>query len=220
METRLEQAFTPAEIEDCSFRIIDSEIPEPRRYAGLLWQIARRCIHAMGDTAIVSSLELHEQALYSGLEAMRKGKEIFTDTRMLAAGLVERRMKPLGIKVVPLMELPDLEKQALERGTTRSAAAIQLVASRLNGKIIAIGNAPTALLSLLNELENFKKRKMNVKPALVIGMPVGFVNAAQSKEMLAKSEWPHFTLQGRKGGSAVAAACINAMAEMILKDQT
>ena len=219
MRIKLDPASNPYEIEERSFAIIESEIPEPRPYAGLLWQIARRCIHAMGDTSILPNLVLQEKALDGGMLAMRKAGEIYTDTRMLAAGLVQRRMQPLGIRVFPLMELPGLDELAARDGITRSAAAIRLVVPRLDGKIIAIGNAPTALLTLMNELKKVAAEGQKINPALVIGMPVGFVNAEQSKELLLESGLPHFTLKGRRGGSAVAAACINAMAEQALRER-
>lgn len=210
----LDPAAKPDEIERKSFAIIDIEIPEPRPYAGTLWEVARRCIHALGDTAIINDLKFDEESLNSGLRALRSGCRIYTDTRMLAAGLVKRRMDPLGITPVALMDLPDTGEISKKEGITRSRAGIRMIAPNLEGSIVAIGNAPTALLALLEELE------INPgKPALIIGMPVGFVNAAQSKALLAQSRWPHFTLFGRKGGSAIAAACVNAMAEIVLKER-
>lgn len=109
------------------------------------------------------------------------------------------------------MGLPGLEKAAREKGITRARAGMEAVAHELAGQIMVIGNAPTALLSLLKILEQGA-----APPALIVGMPVGFVNAAQSKELLLHSPWPHFTLLGRKGGSAVAAACVNALADLAL----
>lgn len=208
---QLEAASTPADIEKRSFEIIEAEIPEPRRFEGALWQVARRCIHAMGDIAILPQLCLDMNALEAGLAAMRAGCAIYTDTAMLAAGLVARRMEPLGIEVKPLMTIEGIGELAKSRGITRARAGVELVGDRLAGNIMAIGNAPTALLALLELLA-----KGAPAPALIIGMPVGFVNAAQSKALLAKSPWPHFTLLGRKGGSPVAAACLNAMADLLL----
>lgn len=208
---KLENAKTPQEIESRSFAIIDTELPEPRPFQGKLWQVARRCIHAMGDVTIVDNLRLSQSALANGIAAMRRHCVIYTDTVMLAAGLVSRRMEPLGISVQPLMALPDLAQIAIKKGITRAQAGVELIASHMEDQIIAIGNAPTALLALLAELDNGAPA-----PALIVGMPVGFVNASQSKELLHASSWPHFTLLGRKGGSAVAAACINALAEIAL----
>ena len=207
----LDPASTPQEIEARSFAIIDAEIPEPRAFSGGLWEVARRCVHTLGDTEIVADLRLSRDGLAAGVAALRRGCTVYTDTRMAAAGLPLRRLTPLGVTVTPLMGLPGLEEISRSRGVTRSRAGIAMIAGRLSGQIMVIGNAPTALLALLDALEQGAPA-----PALIVGMPVGFVNAAQSKELLRQSPWPHFTLLGRKGGSAVAAACVNALAELAL----
>ncbi len=207
----LDPASTPQEIEARSFAIIDAEIPEPRAFSGGLWEVARRCVHTLGDTEIVADLRLSRDGLAAGVAALRRGCTVYTDTRMAAAGLPLRRLTPLGVTVTPLMGLPGLEEISRRRGVTRSRAGIDMIADRLAGQIMVIGNAPTALLALLEALNQGAPA-----PALVVGMPVGFVNAAQSKELLRQSPWPHFTLLGRKGGSAVAAACVNALAELAL----
>ncbi|EFL86984.1 hypothetical protein HMPREF1022_02498 [Desulfovibrio sp. 6_1_46AFAA] len=207
----LDPACTPQEIEARSFAIIDAEIPEPRPFSGGLWEVARRCVHTLGDTEIVADLRLSRDGLAAGVAALRRGCTVYTDTRMAAAGLPLRRLTPLGVTVTPLMGLPGLEEISRRRGVTRSRAGIDMIADRLAGQIMVIGNAPTALLALLEALSQGAPA-----PALVVGMPVGFVNAAQSKELLRQSPWPHFTLLGRKGGSAVAAACVNALAELAL----
>lgn len=207
----LDPASTPQEIEARSFAIIDAEIPEPRAFSGGLWEVARRCVHTLGDTEIVADLRLSRDGLAAGVAALRRGCTVYTDTRMAAAGLPLRRLTPLGVTVTPLMGLPGLEEISRSLGVTRSRAGIAMIAGRLSGQIMVIGNAPTALLALLEALEQGAPA-----PALIVGMPVGFVNAAQSKELLRQSPWPHFTLLGRKGGSAVAAACVNALAELAL----
>ena len=207
----LDPASTPQEIEARSFAIIDAEIPEPRAFSGGLWEVARRCVHTLGDTEIVADLRLSRDGLAAGVAALRRGCTVYTDTRMAAAGLPLRRLTPLGVTVTPLMGLPGLEEISRSRGVTRSRAGIAMIAGRLSGQIMVIGNAPTALLALLEALEQGAPA-----PALIVGMPVGFVNAAKSKELLRQSPWPHFTLLGRKGGSAVAAACVNALAELAL----
>ena len=207
----LDPACTPQEIEARSFAIIDAEIPEPRPFSGGLWEVARRCVHTLGDTEIVADLRLSRDGLAAGVAALRRGCTVYTDTRMAAAGLPLRRLTPLGVTVMPLMGLPGLEEISRRRGVTRSRAGIDMIADRLAGQIMVISNAPTALLALLEALSQGAPA-----PALVVGMPVGFVNAAQSKELLRQSPWPNFTLLGRKGGSAVAAACVNALAELAL----
>ncbi len=207
----LDPAATPDAIEKRSFEIIEAELPEPRPFQGALWQVARRCIHALGDTSILPDLRLSETGLAQGLAAMRKGCAIYADTAMLASGLVSRRIQPLGITVTPLMRLPGLAEIAAREGITRARAGIGQIARNMGGQIVAIGNAPTALLALLEELAGGAP-----PPALSVGMPVGFVNAAQSKALLNATAWPHFTLLGRKGGSAAAAACVNALADLAL----
>ena len=216
MPVNHDPAATPEAIEGRSFAIIDAELPEPRPFAGPLWEVARRCIHALGDTAILPDLRLSATALERGVAALRAGKPVFTDTRMAAAGLPARRMDRLGVPVLPLMGLAGVGEAARAQGVTRAAAGIRMIADRLAGAIVLIGNAPTALLTLLEELDG---RPQEAGPALIVGMPVGFVNAAQSKELLAASPWPHFTLLGRKGGSAAAAATLNALAELALRER-
>lgn len=213
-ELALDPAHTPAAIEARSFAVIDAEIPEPRPFSGPLWQVARRCIHTLGDTEILPDLRLSAQGLRNGVAALLRGCTVFTDTRMAAAGLPLRRLTPLGVRVMPIMSLPGLEALARTRDTTRTRAGLELLAPRMGGQIVAIGNAPTALLGLLDALAAGAPA-----PALIVGMPVGFVNAAQSKALLHQSPWPHFTLLGRKGGSALAAACVNALAEIALKEK-
>lgn len=209
----LDPAASPQDIEQRSFAIIDHELPEPRPFSGPLWQVARRCIHTLGDTDILKDLRLSTEGLDAGLAALRRGCVVYTDTRMAACGLPLRRLTPLNVTVEPLMALPGLEETARARNITRARAGIEAVAAKAGGQIMVIGNAPTALLALLEALD-----KGAVPPALIVGMPVGFVNAAQSKALLHQSPWPHFTLLGRKGGSAVAAACINALADLALAD--
>lgn len=214
MKIDFDTAATPDEIERRSFEIIDSEVGLPRKYAGHLWEVARRCIHAAGDVSIIDDLELEERGLERGLQALANSCKIFTDTRMLAAGLVPRRMDALGVQVIPLMAIDGLSEKARETHTTRCRAGIKQIAPQLAGNIVAIGNAPTALIGLLEELEEIEDPMLG--PALIVGMPVGFVNAAQSKQWLLQSVWPKFTLTGRRGGSALAAAAINALANIAL----
>lgn len=212
----LDAADRPGEIEARSLEIIDAEAGNISPYRGRLWEVARRCIHALGDVDIIHDLCLNEAALASGLAALKRGCAIYTDTRMLAAGLVDRRMLPLAAKVFPLMALPGLGEMARKAGSTRARCGMKMIAARAAGQIVAIGNAPTALLGLLDELEG---KSLAEGPALIVGMPVGFVNARQSKELLARSSWPNFILKGRKGGSAAAAACINALADIALREK-
>lgn len=210
----LDSACTPQDIENRSFAIIDQELPPPRPFEGPLWQVARRCIHTLGDTDILGDLRLSAEGLEAGVAALSRGCTVYTDTRMAAAGLPMRRLTPLGVTVTPIMALPGLDELARAKKTTRSRAGLESLAGQMSGHIMVIGNAPTALLGLLDVLDQGAP-----PPALIVGMPVGFVNAAQSKELLRRSPWPHFTLLGRKGGSAVAAACVNALADLALEQR-
>lgn len=203
----LDPASTPESIEARSFALIDAEIPEPRPFVGSAWQVARRLIHTTGDTAILPDLRLSEAAVSAGIAALRRGCTVFTDTEMARCGMTPRRLDPLGARVESLMALPGLAERAKNAGVTRARAGMAAIVPRLPGNIVAVGNAPTALLALLELLDGGEQ-----PPALIIGMPVGFVNAAESKTLLHASPYPHLTLLGRKGGSPLAAATVNALA--------
>lgn len=198
--------LSPADIEAQSFAIIDAEIPEPRLFSGPAWEIARRLIHTSGDPTLLDHLFLPAAAINAGVAALRAGAPIFTDTRMAHAGIPTRRLDPLGCCATCLLELSGVPEYAQTAQITRSRAAMLLAAPLLPGAVIAIGNAPTALLTLLEILDQGAD-----PPALIIGMPVGFVSAAESKGLLARGPYPSLALLGRKGGSSLAAACVNAL---------
>lgn len=204
---QLDPAFTPQGIEDRSFAIIDAEVPEPRPYSGRLWHIARRMAHTVGDVDIVHQAALNDTAVDAGLAALRRGCTIYTDTEMARCGMVSRRLAPLGVSTRCLLAEPGVAEYAALHGCTRSRAGIMIAKSNLANNIIAIGNAPTALLTLLELLDTGTEA-----PALIIGMPVGFVNAAESKAMLCRSSYAHLSLRGRKGGSTLVASVVNALA--------
>ncbi len=208
-------AYAPEDIERESLRIIDSEVPEPRPFAGDEWEVARRLVHTTADFELLKHLRFTPDATASGVAVLRRGGEIFTDTAMAAAGIPARRLAPLGCRVACLLNLPRVAEAAREQGITRSLAAVEIAGARLHGGIVAIGNAPTALLGLLRLLE----KDASIRPALVIGMPVGFVNALEAKELLLNYDIPSITIEGRKGGSPLAAATVNALAELALRDR-
>lgn len=205
--TLLDPAATPDAIEQRSFAIIDAEIPEPRPFEGDLWQIARRLIHTSGDPEIVSHLSLSKAAAQAGIAALRNGCVIYTDTEMARCGMTARHLATLPVSTRCILSQPGLAEQAAALKCTRSRAGILQIAPLWAGAIVAIGNAPTALLAVLECLDAGA-----APPALIIGMPVGFVNAAESKALLARSPYPQLSLQGRKGGSNLAAATVNALA--------
>ncbi len=204
---KLDPSSRPQDIEARSFAIIDAEIPEPRIYTGALWSVARRMVHTTGDVNLVHDIVLHEGAVNAGIAAMRKGCIIFTDTEMARCGMVSRRLNPLNVETKCILNNKDAEILAKEQGCTRSRAGILHIAEKLSGNIVAIGNAPTALLALLEVLDAGV-----APPALIIGMPVGFVNAAESKELLMQSSYDYLSLRGRKGGSPLVASVVNALA--------
>lgn len=200
------------DIEQESMRIIDSEVPPPRPFDDAQWPVVRRMIHASADFELLDLVRFHPQAVAAGLEALGRGCPVITDTRMVQAGLSSRLYAPLGCAVHCLISDPETLERSRLTGTTRAAAAVDVAARRFSKALWVVGNAPTALLRIL-ELVSAQA----VIPALVVGMPVGFVQAAESKQALLESEQiPFILVQGRKGGSALAAAALNALAEKAL----
>ncbi len=176
-----------------------------------LAEVAVRMIHACGMTDIVDDLAASPQAVEVGKAALKTGATILCDSQMVAHGIT-RSFLPAANPVITLRE-PQVPEIAQRIGNTRSAAALELWTPHLNGSIVVIGNAPTALFYLLELLD----RGMT-KPALILGFPVGFVGAAESKAALATDSRgvPMITLHGRRGGSAIAAAAVNALAKLAI----
>lgn len=204
------QQIKPLEIEAESFRIIEREFAEatgravsdfsPEEFA-----VIRRVIHATGDFGFAASLRFHEQAIAAGIAAIRAGKSVLTDVNMAAAGISRSLLGKFGGKVICRVGEPEVAAMAASQGLTRSEAALGLAGGD-NVGIVAIGNAPTALLAVM---ELVKAGRIN--PDLIVGVPVGFVNAAESKELLFQKDYPFITALGRKGGSPVAVAIVNAL---------
>ena len=170
-------------------------------------RVAVRVIHACGMVEVTRDLAFHPGFTRAARAALVAGKPIFCDATMVAQGVTRARL-PAGNEVVCTLGAPDIAAHARRIGNTRSAAALDLWGDRLEGAVVAIGNAPTALFRLLELMEAGGPR-----PAAVIGVPVGFVGAAESKEALAASGLvPYLIVRGRKGGSAMAAAAVNALA--------
>jgi precorrin-8X/cobalt-precorrin-8 methylmutase len=206
------QPRLPQEIEVESFRRIDALVGAHDFPPGV-WPVVRRMIHTTGDVDFHQSVKVHPQAITAGVEALRRGCALGTDTRMLLAGISTGRLGRLGVEPFCILDDPEVAGDAARQKTTRTAAGLERALPRLAGGIVAIGNAPTALLRLLELLEAGAPA-----PALVVGIPVGFVNAAESKEALSRQHCPFITVLGPKGGSAVAAAVINALAIMALEE--
>ena len=170
--------------------------------------VAVRLIHACGMTDIVSDLAYSEDVVKIGRAALKNGAKILCDAQMVANGVTRKRL-PANNPVICTLNEPEVAELAQQIGNTRSAAAIELWRSHMEGSIIAIGNAPTALFRLLELLDQGLP-----KPAVILGFPVGFVGAIESKAALAENSRgvPFLTIHGRRGGSAMAAAALNALA--------
>lgn len=197
----------PAEIEVKSFQIIDQLVPGhllPFDAGGQA--VAKRMIHAAGDPDIAAHIRIPDGSAAAGVAALRRGCPVFTDVRMISVGINGTMAAQLGNEIVCMMDDPRVPARAKAEQTTRAIAAVRLYADRLDGAIVAIGNAPTALLALLDLVDAGACR-----PALIVGTPVGFVNAAESKDELILRDVPYVTLLGYRGGSAVAVAALNAL---------
>lgn len=175
-------------------------------------QVAVRMIHAAGQTDLAQDIEMSAGAVTAAREALRRGAPILCDVNMVASGVTRTRL-PKDNEVVCLLKDPRVPELAKKLGTTRTAAAVELWEDRLDGAVVAIGNAPTALFHLLNWLEEDPTRP---RPAVILGIPVGFVGAAESKQACAdvaeKLGTEFITVHGRRGGSAITCAAINALA--------
>jgi len=205
----------PEEIESRSLAIIDTEVPVPRPFAGEEWAVARRMIHTTADFDLLTRIRFHPAAVRVGKEALLAGADIVTDTQMALAGIPARRLEPMGCTVRCLMSDVRVAKRAKIEGVTRAWAAVDEVMAHGGADIFVIGNAPTALYRLLDWMDRGAR-----PPKLIIGMPVGFVNAAEAKDMLmAQDVIPYITIAGRKGGSSLAASVINALLKLTREDR-
>lgn len=208
MKTELEQVL-PEEIEKRSFEIISEELGD-RKLEEKYAPIIKRVIHTTADFDYADNLVFSEGVLEQALSALRSGACIVTDTQMAKAGINKKALAKLGVEIYNFIADEDVAKLAKENGTTRSVACIDKAAMLGKPVIFVIGNAPTALVRIY---ELVQERKLN--PELIIGTPVGFVNVVQSKEMVMELNVPYIIVKGRKGGSNVAAAIVNALLYMI-----
>jgi len=203
----------PHEIEALSFQIIDNEAG-PHDYSDREWEVVRRMIHTSADFEFKNSVRFHRRAIDAGLAAIRSGCALFTDTNMARVGIRQMEIRRFGMETNCLIADGEVAKIAQRDGITRAQASVDVVVPRLEGCIYAVGNAPTALLRLIEIIKAGK-----ASPALVIGLPVGFVNAAESKEALMELDTPYISNVGRKGGSNLAAAVVNALLKMAVKGE-
>ncbi len=195
----------PIDIETESFRIIDREAG-PHDFTSTQWPIVRRMIHTSADFDYLRTVRFHPQAVAAGLDALRAGKPILTDTNMARTGIRKQDARHFGVAVICHMDDSAVHAAACRSGTTRAEAAVDAALAEMTDGIYVIGNAPTALLRLIEQV-----RAGRARPALIVGLPVGFVNAAESKAALAELNHPFITNAGRKGGSNVAVAVVNAL---------
>ena len=197
----------PTEIEKRSFEIITEELEQegivlPEIQA----PITKRCIHTSADFDYAKNLVYSEHAVEKALEAIRGGASIVTDTQMGRSGINKKRLEQYGGQVYCFMSDEDVAEMAKKNGTTRAVASMDKAAALGREAIFAVGNAPTALIRLYELIKEGK-----LKPALIIGAPVGFVNVVESKELIMEAGVPFIVPKGRKGGSNIAATICNAM---------
>jgi precorrin-8X/cobalt-precorrin-8 methylmutase len=202
----------PAEIERRSLAIIENRLRdrfarEPER------SVACRILYAAGDPDLATSLHISPTAVTAGVEAMQQGAAIVADVRMVVAGIDQTRATELGCAINCAIDDPAVAQRARSDNTTRAAESLRELAPILNDGVAVIGNAPTALLSLLDLVDAGA-----VRPRLIIGMPVGLVAAAEAKAELIKRDVPCITIEGTRGGSALAAAALNAILRLALPD--
>ena len=201
----------PADIEKRSFAIITEELGG-RTFPEGVAEVVKRVIHTSADFDYADNLCFSPDAVEQAKAALEAGATIVTDTNMALAGISKGTLAKLGGKAVCLMADEDVAREAKERGVTRATVSMEH-AAKLDGPLIfAIGNAPTALIRLHELIEEGA-----VSPALVIGVPVGFVNVVESKELFIGGETPYIIARGRKGGSNVAAAIVNALLYQIVR---
>lgn len=196
----------PTEIEEKSMKIIRPYVENFFKTEAEI-KVASRIIHAAGDVDYAKIIHIHPEAIEAAKNALKNGKNIYTDVEMVRTGINKKKLADFGGKVFCKIADTDVANNAKKFNITRSMAAMREFGKDLNGSIVAIGNAPTALFEVLRLIE-----EENILPAVIIGIPVGFVGAAESKAALMKNEKvPFITVEGTKGGSPIAVAAFNAI---------
>ncbi|HIQ96504.1 MAG TPA: precorrin-8X methylmutase [Candidatus Limivivens merdigallinarum] len=212
MKVNLEKVL-PRDIENRSFEIITQELGDTPLIPGTEL-IVKRCIHTSADFDYAKNLRFSEGAVEKALNALKNGACIVTDTQMAKAGINKKALARLGGEVFCFMSDEDVAATAREHGTTRATASMDKAAALKKPLIFAIGNAPTALVRLYELME-----EGSLRPELIIGAPVGFVNVVQSKELIMETDVPYIVAAGRKGGSNIAACICNALLYMLNNDR-
>ena len=206
MQTRKGQS-----IEDESMEIIEREVGS-HPYTDMEWPIVRRIIHATADFDFAGKKNIifHKDAITSGTSALKNGCSIITDVNGVIGGLNKQNPKDFGNNIICNISDPSLAERAKQENKTRAQMSMRIAASDMNDGVVVIGNAPTALLEVIKMISEGV-----TKPALVVGIPVGFVSAAESKEELQTIDVPFITNTGRKGGSSCAASIVNALFKLL-----
>ena len=205
------ETIKPMDIEKRSFEII-TELLGDRKLDPENELVIKRAIHTTADFDYADNLVFSPHAVKLGIEALKGGCDIVTDTQMAKSGISKATLAKLGGEVHCFMSDPDVAAEAKARGVTRALVSMEKAAKLGKPCIFAIGNAPTALIRIRELIDSGE-----LKPALVIGVPVGFVNVVESKELIIETDVPHIVARGRKGGSNVAAAIVNALLYQILR---
>ena len=201
-------------IEDASMKMIEDEIGE-HDYNDKEWPIVRRIIHSTADFDFAknNAILFHKDAIQNGISALKSGCSIVVDVNGVSGLFNKQNLKEFGNKVVCKISDENVVSQAKKEGKTRSQVSMRLSKSEMDGGIVVIGNAPTALLEVIKMVN-----EKIVNPALVIGIPVGFISASESKEELASTDIPFITNKGRKGGSSSASAIVNALFKLLREE--
>lgn len=211
--TKISWDASGSEIEAESFRRIDLEYAGRKDFSPEEWTVARRLIHTTGDSSITENLVFSDDPISKCLEALKKGALLYCDSNMIKAGISLPKLKKLNPdysadKLICRIADQDIMKVATERKISRALASVEAMGDALNGSIILCGNAPLALAACIrNSVEKA------IVPAMIIGVPVGFVNVVESKELLMETSIPNVTIKGRRGGSPLAVAILHGILE-------
>ena len=205
--------LTPEEIERRSLDMVEEAMPLTPNLTANERYVLGRIVRAEGEPQIVDSVRFSESAVERGVEALRNGAAILTDVRMVEVGTSKALLRRSGNRISTMIDAPSVAERAKRESITRSAAAMRELIPCMDGAVVAVGNAPTALLALLDSVDEGK-----AAPSLIIGMPVGFVACVEAKDELAKRSVAHITILGNRGGSSAAAATLNALLTLAMDD--
>ena len=207
--------LTPDEIERRSLEMVEAAMPPTPHLTASERYVLGRIVRAEGEPQIVDSVRFSDGAVKDGISAIRDGATIvteLTDVRMVEVGTSKALLRRAGNPITTMIDATIVAERAKREGITRSAAAIRELTAEIDGAVVAVGNAPTALLALLDSVDEGK-----TSPALIIGMPVGFVACAEAKDELTKRSARHITILGNRGGSSAAAATLNALLSLAME---